>query len=581
MMVRKRGGTDMHDLVIRGGTVVDGTGTAPRTADVAISGGRVAEVGSVSDRGRREVDADGALVTPGFVDVHTHYDGQATWDPWITPSSWLGVTTVVMGNCGVGFAPADPARHDWLIGLMEGVEDIPGTALAEGIKWGWESFPEYMDVVEASPHAIDVGAQIPHGALRAYVMGERGADHESIPTPDEIHRMYLLVKESIEAGALGFTSSRTRNHRTRDGALTPSLTAGEDELVGIARALGDADAGVFEFVADFRDLDTEFALLRELPELSGRPMSISIAQADAAPDQWRRLLELIEKANAEGVPVRGQVAARGIGLLLGLQGSLHPFITRPAYREIADLPLDQRVARMRDPEVKARILTDDPTGRGMFGLASPAYDKVFLLGDPPNYEPAPKDSIGARARREGRDPDELAYELVLDDGGKALLYLPFLNYTDFNLDNAREMLLHPFTVPGLGDGGAHCGVICDGSFPTYLLTHWARDRTRGEKLPVEWVAKAQCADTAALVGLHDRGVLAPGMKGDVNVIDFDALRLRPPRIVYDLPAGGRRLIQEAEGILATFVSGEAIYEKGEKTGALPGKLIRGAQHRPT
>jgi len=567
----------MHDLVIRGGTVVDGSGRPPATGDVAIDGDRVTAVGRVADTGRNEIDAEGLLVLPGFVDVHTHYDGQVTWDPYLTPSSRLGVTTVVMGNCGVGFAPVAPERHDWLISLMEGVEDIPGTALAEGLTWGWESFGEYLDVIERLPHAIDVAAQVPHGALRAYVMGERGADHDEAPTPSETERMGTLVREAIEAGALGFTSSRTRNHRTRDGAPTPSLTAGADELLGIARAVGHTGTGVFEFVADFRDVDAEFALLRSVAETAGRPLSISLTQVDVWPDQWRRLLELIEQANGDDVAIRGQVAARPIGLLLGLQGSLHPFVMRPIYRSLASLPLAERVNAMRRPEVREAILRERPEGRGMFGFSGASYDKLFLLGDPPDYEPAPQSSVAALAARVGRDAEDLAYDLLLEDGGRSLLYYPALNYTDGNLDAAREMLLHPYTVPGLGDGGAHCGVICDGSFPTFLLTHWARDRTRGERLPLEWVVKAQARDTAELVGLRDRGLLAPGMKADVNVVDFEGLRLRPPRIVHDLPAGGRRLVQEAEGFVATIVSGEVVYQAGEATGALPGRLVRGAR----
>lgn len=567
----------MHDLVIRGGTVVDGSGRPPATGDVAIDGDRVTAVGRVADTGRNEIDAEGLLVLPGFVDVHTHYDGQVTWDPYLTPSSRLGVTTVVMGNCGVGFAPVAPERHDWLISLMEGVEDIPGTALAEGLTWGWESFGEYLDVIERLPHAIDVAAQVPHGALRAYVMGERGADHDEAPTPSETERMGTLVREAIEAGALGFTSSRTRNHRTRDGAPTPSLTAGADELLGIARAVGHTGTGVFEFVADFRDVDAEFALLRSVAETAGRPLSISLTQVDVWPAQWRRLLELIEQANGDDVAIRGQVAARPIGLLLGLQGSLHPFVMRPIYRSLASLPLAERVNAMRRPEVREAILRERPEGRGMFGFSGASYDKLFLLGDPPDYEPAPQSSVAALAARVGRDAEDLAYDLLLEDGGRSLLYYPALNYTDGNLDAAREMLLHPYTVPGLGDGGAHCGVICDGSFPTFLLTHWARDRTRGERLPLEWVVKAQARDTAELVGLRDRGLLAPGMKADVNVVDFEGLRLRPPRIVHDLPAGGRRLVQEAEGFVATIVSGEVVYQAGEATGALPGRLVRGAR----
>src|SRR5579884_3450269 len=527
---------ELHDLVIRGGTVVDGTGRQRYRADVAVDDGRITAVGEVDGSGRRQLDADGLIVAPGFVDIHTHYDGQVSWDPLMTPSSWHGVTTVVMGNCGVGFAPADPARHDWLISLMEGVEDIPGTALAEGITWGWESFPEYLDTIDTGGRAIDVAAQLPHGALRAYVMGERGADHEEAPTAEEIAVMRRLVREAIEAGALGFTSSRTRNHRTRDGALTPSLTAGSGELLGIATGLGDAGAGVFEFVADFRDVD--------------------------------------------GVPMRAQVPARAIGLLFGLEGSLHPFLTRPTYRRLADLALADRVAALREPAVKAAILAERPEGRGMFGAVGAPFDRMFELGDPPDYEPAPESSVAARAAAMGRDAEDLAYDLLLGDDGHALLYYPALNYAEGNLDVAYQMLTHPLTVPGLSDGGAHCGVICDGSFPTYLVTHWTRDRARGERLSLEWVVKAQAHDTAALVGLNDRGVVAEGMKADLNLIDVDRLTIRAPRIVHDLPAGGRRLVQRAEGYVATVVAGEVVLAEGQPTGALPGQLVRGAQPAP-
>lgn len=567
----------MHDLVVRAGTIVDGSGGEPYVGDVAVDGEQVAAVGRVDDRGRREIDAGGLLVLPGFVDVHTHYDGQVTWDPHLTPSSRLGVTTVVMGNCGVGFAPVAPDRHDWLIGLMEGVEDIPGTALAEGLTWGWESFGEYLDVVERLPHAIDVAAQVPHGALRAYVMGERGADHEAVPTTEETERMYRLVREAIGAGALGFSSSRTRNHRTRDGAFTPSLTAGADELLAAARALGDAGAGVLQFVADFREPDAELALLRSLAERSGRPLSVSLTQVDFWPERWRELLEGIERANADGVRMAAQVAARPVGLLFGLEGSLHPFVQRPTYRRLAGLPLPERVAAMRRPEVRRAILEEEPEGRGMFGFAGASYTKLFELGDPPDYEPAPEASVAAAAARLGQDPEELAYDLLLEHDGRSLLYYPALNYSDGDLEPAREMLVHPFTVPGLGDGGAHCGVICDASFPVYLLTHWARDRTRGERLPLPLLVKAQARDTAELVGLGDRGLLAPGKKADLNLVDFEHLRLHPPRIVHDLPAGGRRLVQEAEGFVATVVSGQVVTEDGEPTGALPGRLVRGAR----
>jgi N-acyl-D-aspartate/D-glutamate deacylase len=547
-------------------------------ADVGIRDGRIVSVGQSDEPARETIDAAGLLVTPGWVDVHTHYDGQVTWDSDLTPSSWQGVTTVVMGNCGVGFAPAEPDRHDWLIGLMEGVEDIPGTALAEGIDWRWESFPEYLDAIAARRHTIDVGAQVPHGALRAYVMGDRGADHTARPSAEEIARMGRLARESIAAGALGFTSSRTRNHRTKDGEPTPSLTAGPEEMLGIAREIGRGGRGVFEMVADFADIDEEFGLLREMVAVSGRPMSISVAQNDRVPSQWQRLLDLIGEAVDAGLEMRAQVAPRAIGILLGLEASLHPFIAHPTFRALGDLPHDERVARLRDPSIRAKLLAERPP-EGLAMLVA-AFDRTFVLGDPPDYEPPAERSLAAEAARRGVDAQALALDWMLEDDGRALLYRPFLNYTDFNLDAARQMLLDPNAVPGLGDAGAHCGMICDGSFPTFLLHHWGRDRTRGERLEVPWLVKRQTADTARIVGLHDRGVIAPGMRADLNLIDWPNLKLRPPEMLFDLPAGGKRLVQRAEGYRMTLVAGESICENGKLTGALPGRLVRGAQAGP-
>jgi N-acyl-D-aspartate/D-glutamate deacylase len=564
----------MLDLLVRGGTVIDGTGAPRAMSDVGIRGGKIVAVGRVDEPARRTLDADGLWVTPGWVDVHTHYDGQVTWDPLLTPSCWHGVTTVVMGNCGVGFAPVRPGSHEYLIKLMEGVEDIPGTALAEGIRWEWESFPDYLDAVERIPHALDVGAQVPHAALRFYVMGERGADHEARPTPDEIDTMGRLVREAVRAGALGFTTSRTRNHRASDGRFTPSLTATADELIGISRRFGEAGAGVFEIVSDFPDPEAEWKLLCEMVAASGRPMSVSIAQNDASPDAWRAMLEKLEQANAAGLPMRGQVAARAIGTLLGLEATLHPFLSHPSWAEVASLPLAEKVARLRDPELRRRLLAEEPVP-GLRMFADP--ERIFALGDPPDYEPPREASVAAEARRRGVSSSELLLDLMIADGGHALLYRPLLNYSSFDLDAIREMLIHPLTVPGLGDAGAHCGLICDGSFPTYLLQHWGRGRTRGARLPVEQLVKLQTADTAALVGLLDRGALMPGKRADLNLIDPDALALAHPEIVYDLPAGGKRLVQRARGYRATLVSGEVVLENGEPTGALPGKLVRGPQ----
>jgi len=566
----------MLDLLIRGGTIVDGNGAAPVTGDVGVRNGRIAAVGRVDEPARRTLDASGLLVTPGFVDVHTHYDGQVTWDTLLTPSCWHGVTTVVMGNCGVGFAPVRPGTHEYLIKLMEGVEDIPGTALAEGIAWGeWESFPEYLDAIARRAYAVDVGAQVPHAALRFYVMGERGADHEQAPSAAEIEQMGELVKSAVRAGALGFTTSRTKNHRTSDGRFTPSLTAGADELLGISRGLGEAGQGVFEVVSDFAGRAQEWELFREMVRQSGRPMSISIGQNDASPDAWRAMLAMIAEANRAGLPIKAQVASRAIGLLLGLEATLHPFSSHPSFRELAALPLGEKVARLRDPALKRRLVAEKPAP----ALAALVwqFERLFVLGDPPDYEPPPEKSVAAEAARLGVAPEERAYERLLEQDGRALLYRPFLNYSAFSLDAVREMLLNEFTVPGLGDAGAHCGMICDGSFPTYLLAHWGKSRTRGARIPIEQLVKGQTADTAALVGLHDRGRIAPGLKADLNLIDFDRLGMRPPEIVHDLPAGGKRLLQRATGYRATVLSGVVTFENGEPTGERPGRLVRGPQ----
>jgi N-acyl-D-aspartate/D-glutamate deacylase len=565
-----------HDVVIRAGTVIDGTGAPARTADVAITAGRITEVGAVEGRGRREVAADGLLVTPGFVDIHSHYDGQATWDSRLLPSAWHGVTTVVMGNCGVGFAPVRPDDRERLIELMEGVEDIPGTALHEGLDWSWQSFGEYLDALERRPHDIDFAAQVPHAALRLHAMGERGSDHTERPTADEIVRMGELAAEGVRAGGLGFTTSRTKNHRSSKGEFTPSLTAEHAELVGIAQALGRINMGVLQVVSDFVDIDQEAVVLHDMAA-TGRPLSISLAAGSGGGRHHQRVLAAIDAMNAEGLEVRAQVAARGIGILLGLQATMNPFTRCPSYREIAGLPLPERVAALREPARRAAIVAeyaDFPLPfQGGFG-------QMFVLGDPPDYEPEPDASLAAEAGRQGREPADLAYDLILGDEGRALLYSPIINYPNGNLDTARELLVHPATVPGLGDGGAHVGTICDGSFPTTLLVHWCRDRTRGEKLDLPFVVRQQCRETARTVGLLDRGVLAPGYRADLNVIDFEALRLHPPRIQYDLPAGGRRLLQDVDGYRHTFVAGEEVYADREPTGALPGRLVRGAQPAP-
>jgi N-acyl-D-aspartate/D-glutamate deacylase len=553
------------DLLIRGGTVVDGSGAAPMTGDVAAVGGRIAAMGQVDGTALRVVDADGALVIPGFVDIHSHYDGQATWDDRLVPSSWHGVTTTVMGNCGVGFAPCRPEDRDRLIELMEGVEDIPGTALHEGIPWTWESFPEYLDHLDGRRFDMDVAAQVPHGAVRLHVMSDRGGRGDPA-TPDEIAEMGRIVREAIDAGALGFTTSRTTNHKTSRGEPTPTLRAAEDELVGIAAALDGR--GVVEVVSDFFDVDREFGTMRRMVEASGCPLSISVAAEDhRAP--WRSLRDRIAAAAAEGLPVRGQVGARAIGVVLGLQATLHPFLLSRSFRELGRRPLPETVAALRDPSLRSAIVSEvSGQDRGLLT----DFDRMFELGDPPDYEPSPERSVGAMARRAGAEPAELAYDLLLADEGRSFLYYPLHNWVDGSLADVHEMLGDPHLVPGLADGGAHVGTICDASNTTTLLAYWARDREPG--LPLEWVVARQCRATAEAVGLLDRGMLRPGLRADLNVVDHEHLRPRAPFMAYDLPAGGRRLLQRADGYLHTFVAGEETYAAGEPTGALPGRLVR-------
>jgi len=571
----------MHDLVIRSGLVVDGTGDAPRAADVAIDNGRITKVGVVEVAGDKEIDATDLIVTPGFVDIHTHYDGQVTWDPLLTPSIWHGVTTVVMGNCGVGFAPAKPDEHEWLIGLMEGVEDIPGAALSEGIKWGWETFPEFLDYLDTVPLALDIGTQVPHGAVRGYVMGERGARNEPA-TPDEINAMARIVQEGVEAGALGLSTSRTIAHRAIDGEPVPGTFAAEDELFGLGQALADANAGVFELAPagvmgeDLAAPASEMDWMRRLAEATGRPITFALSQHDQAPDQWKELLDLALNAWDAGIPIRPQIAGRPTGLLLGLQ-TFHPLLMRPSYQAIAHLPLAERVAEMKKPAVRKAILSEKVTNADdRMSFIGMGLDRVFPIGNPPDYEPAPETSIAAQAERLGVDQMELFYDLLLEDQGASLLVRPLLGYSNFSFEPIREMLLHPTTALGLGDGGAHVGAICDASIETTMLVHWARDRTRGAKLPLELVVRKMTSDTASLYGLNDRGVLASGYRADVNVIDFKNLRLDQPKMVHDLPGGARRLLQKADGYRSTFVAGTEVMHNGVDTGARPGKLVRGA-----
>ncbi len=562
----------MHDLVIRNGRLVDGTGAPARPANVAVDGDRIVEVGGDIGPGRREIDADGRLVTPGWVDVHTHYDGQVTWDPEVSPSGWHGVTTVVMGNCGVGFAPARPSERDWLIQLMEGVEDIPGAALHEGMTWNWESFPEYLDEVERLPRVLDVAALLPHGALRAYVLGEgRGND---VANAEEVVLMAKLAREAVEAGAVGISTTRTMLHRAKDGELAAGTTAAADELIALGEALGGIGRRVFSVASDMLDLDHEIGWMAEISKRAHVPVTFQTLQTDLAPDWWRTWIDGALKANREGAWLVPQVAGKPASILVGFESSFHPFVRHAAYQAVADLPLEERLAALRTAEVREAILAEDvqPAGPEAFLFAN--FHKLFPLGDPPNYEPAPEDSIGAIAEREGRTPLEVAYDLMLQRDGHELLYLPILGYANGGLWAIDEMLRHPATVLGLGDGGAHCGVLCDASLPTFMLTHWARDRSRGDTLPLELVVQHQTSRTAALYGFTDRWTVAPGFLADLNVIDYEGLALDPPEMAYDLPAGGKRLIQRAKGYGATVKSGLVVREDDAPTGERPGGLIR-------
>lgn len=569
----------MHDLVIRDGTVVDGSGAPARPADVAVTEGVITAVGDVDGPARRTIEADGLLVTPGWVDIHTHYDGQATWDPDLTPSSWHGVTTAVFGNCGVGFAPVAPGTEPFLINLMEGVEDIPGTVLAEGIDFTWETFGEYLDTLGATDRVMDIGAQLPHGALRFYVMGERGADHAEVPTESELDRMGRLVAEALGAGALGFTTSRTVKHRAADGRATPSLSAGDPELAAIAAAMRSAGAGVLQVNSDFEPGD--FAMIRQAAELAGRPLSVLLLQVDADPDRWRVTRDEIHEANRDGLPVTGQVGCRPIGVMLGLDATVNPFRTNDAYRAIADLPLAERAARMRADADLRRALVEGRPDDGHVRWMDYALGRAYELGEGLDYEPDPSTSIAARAAAAGVDPWQVLLDVLAAGDGSTLLLYPFENYTNGNLDDIREMLTDPHTICGIGDAGAHVGTICDASYPTYLLTHWTRDRTRGPQLPIEHVVNKQTWRTAQTYGLADRGLLAPGYRADLNVIDHEALSVGRPELVFDLPAGGKRLVQRPVGYRHTFVTGVETLADGELTGARPGRLLRGPQPEPS
>ncbi|QIX26563.1 amidohydrolase family protein [Nocardioides sp. JQ2195] len=571
------------DLVVRNGTVIDGSGNPPRPADVAVRDGVIVEVGTVVGAAREEIDARGQLVTPGFVDVHTHYDGQTTWENRLVPSTNHGVTTVVMGNCGVGFAPCRPEDRDILIRLMEGVEDIPNVVLKEGVDWQWTTYPEYLDFLDTREFDADVCSYVPHAALRTYVMGER-AYSRAPATADEIQQMGDLLEESIRAGAFGFGTSQTMFHRSSDGQLTPTLAATEEEYAGLAAALDRAGTGLIQFVIEYDD-DWEQVLdmgLRQAKE-NNRPFSMSLVQSHGNPRIWRTILDKFDAHNASGGTGTMQILPRPLGVLLGLELTLSPFYSTPTYLGLADLPLAERVRELRRPEIKERILgeVNDPDPDMEIGMRVRDFDQLYEMGADFDYEPAKDSSIGAQARRLGVSSESLAYDKLLDQDGSNILYLAFSNFADFTLEPCREMLLNDHAVPGLGDGGAHLGVICDGSIYTHLLAHWGRDRHQGERLELPYLIHLMTKRSAEMLGLHDRGVIAPGYRADLNVIDHDGVGLGRPRVVRDLPAGGRRLMQDASGYTATVVRGTVVTRNGQHTGALPGRLVRGSQPAPS
>ena len=563
------------DLVIRNGTLYDGSGGDPYEADIAVTGGKISAIGGAIPKGREELCAKGKIVTPGFVDVHTHYDAQVTWSNRINPSSWNGVTTVMIGNCGVGFAPCKPHQRDKLVELMEGVEDIPEPVLAEGLPWNWETFGDYMDALDGRPYDLDVVTQVPHAALRVYVMGERGVAREDA-TPEDRAAMARLAAEGIEAGALGFSTSRTINHRTVAGDFTPTLGAAEQELVEIAAAVGKTGKGWLQVISDFDDPVEEMATLRRMAKASGRPMTITVLQRDNRPELWRETMADIADANAGGAQIMGQVLTRPTGVMLGFEISLNPFMACETWRKLADLPHAQKIAELRKPDVRAALLVEKQEDHLMLSRVT-NWERIFPLGDPPDYEPGPEKSVAAEANRQGRPPREVVYDMLLENDGKAILYRPLSNYAYGDLDTVRDMMQSPHSLVGLGDGGAHVGVLTDASAITYMLTHWTRDRSRGERVPLAWAVKRLTRDNAAAIGLLDRGLLAVGKKADINVIDYDRLAIGAPEVLYDLPAGGKRMVQRTQGYVATIVAGQIVSRNGQETGALPGRLVRGAR----
>ena len=573
----------MYDLIVKGGIVVDGTGSQPFAADVAITDGLIAAVGQDLGAATQEVDATGCYVTPGFVDIHTHYDGQATWDQEMAPSSWHGITTVVMGNCGVGFAPAAADRHDWLIGLMEGVEDIPGSALSEGMSWDWESFPDYLDALEAMPRSIDVATQVPHGAVRAYVMGDRGAANE-LPTETDIARMSAIVEEGLRAGALGFSTSRTVLHKSVDGELVPGTTATPEELIGIGRAMGRVGHGVFELASDLLPEWNEFGWMGELSRETGLPVSFTALQSPLKALAFEEQLAAMRAENERGAHLVAQVSLRGTGLILGWQATFHPFSYKPSWLAIKDLPWPDQLQQLTDPGFRERLLAEehdlpDTDLRLLLELMIAAFQMQYPMVDGFDYEPGPEDSIAARAQREGVSPEAYAYDAMMTNNGRGFIYFPLLNYADGNLNFLEPVLQSADCINSLSDGGAHCGTICDAAATTFMLQHWVRDRRQG-RITIEHAVRRQCADTARLYGLDDRGVVASGYLADLNVIDLDAVSLNQTWVAHDLPAGGKRLLQDARGYRATIKSGVVTFADGVFQGQYPGGLIRGPQQTP-
>jgi N-acyl-D-amino-acid deacylase len=565
----------MHDLVIRNCTIVDGTGRYRFSGDIAIDGGKISSVGDKAGAGRREIDATGLIAAPGWVDIHSHYDGQVAWDPYITPSSWHGVTTVIMGNCGVGFAPVKPGAEQFLISLMEAVEDIPIPTLSAGINFEWETFGGYLDSLSRMKRAIDIGAQVPHCALRVYVMGERGAGNEPA-TADELARMRAVVRESVLAGALGASTSRTRVHRTRDGELVPGTLAGIDEVMAIGRGLGDAGRGVFEVISDMNGVDQSMEWMADLTRQTGLPVSLAALGNGPTGPGVRRRLDYMQECNQRGAHLVSQIAVRSPGQINGLEATTNPLLNLPSYKSIADLPLERLVARLRDPELRARLVAEMPEQPGnQFDMRTDGFEGLFVLGDPPNYEPTAEMSLAAIAKREGKSPNEVYYDALLERGGRELIYQPFNYIRSYSLDPLLDLLKHPVNVISLADGGAHCAQICDAGTPTFLISHWVRDRGRNGRLPLELAVKRQCRETALLYGLEDRGALLAGLKADINLIDYDRINSRAPEILCDFPANGKRFVQRAEGYRYTIVSGEVVFEDGQPTGAMPGKVVRG------